>query len=192
MILLVSSSTRCSRLSPLAVCAGVLLPLIISLPTKAQSDEPLEPYPYTTTFYAHVGGSSDGSTTGGLGFLEVLGKSQRFALGLDFGIEGKREDQTYGSESIGNSYSFNMLIGLPVFYSEMFRIVPFGLLGARTYKTTCPTGGSYLGYRCYADYTPQQHWKINYGGGAILNFNRVAVGVRASGESLAGIAGFSL
>ena len=179
-------STTRMTLSPLAVCAGLLLPLISLLP-KAHS-EPLDPSTYTTTFYAHVGGSSDGSTTGGLGFLEA---SRRFALGLDFGIEGKREDQTYGSESIGNSYSLNLLVGLPMFQSETFYVVPFGLLGARTYKTTCPSGDSYLGYRCYADYAPRQHWKINYGGGAILNFNRIAVGIRSTGESVAGVAGFN-
>ncbi len=72
-----------------------------------------------------------------------------------------------------------------MFQSETFHVVPFGLLRARTYKTTC---SSYLGFRCYE---PQRYWKINYGGGVILNFNRVAVGVRATGESVAGIAGFN-
>ncbi len=78
-----------------------------------------------------------------------------------------------------------MLVGLPMFQDETFYVVPFGLLGLQTYATAC---SSYLGFRCYE---PQRHWKINYGGGVILNFDRVAVGVRATGESIAGIAGFN-
>ena len=33
---------------------------------------------------------------------------------------------------------------------------------------------SYLGYQCYADTDPESHWKLNYGGGVMVHFDRLA------------------
>ena len=168
--------------------AATLAILACPMPAVAQGQTGPEEPPANmkTTVYAHVGRGADNGITGGLGFLQVR---SRFALGLDFGIEGKQEDQTFGDKSIKNARSFNMLLGLPVFRNETFQIVSFTLLGVRTYKTTCPSGESYLGFQCYADYEPEQHWTVSYGGGVVLDVDPMVVGVRVTGQSVAGIAG---
>ena len=61
----------------------------------------------------------------------------------------------------------------------------------RRYKVTCPAGQSYLGYQCYADTDPESHWKLNYGGGVMVHFDRLAFGVRVTGESKTAIVGLN-
>ncbi|MDE0059739.1 MAG: hypothetical protein OXI22_03275 [Defluviicoccus sp.] len=163
-----------------------MLPIPATAP-MARAQPVSEPAANAKTVYAHVGRGSD-EITGGLG---ILWTGPRLALGADFGIEGKQQDQTGGRETIEDAVSINLLAGVSIFRNETLRIVPFALLGMRTYKTTCPTGQSHLGFRCYADYEPERHWKINYGGGVALRIGSMAVGVRATGESVAGMLGYN-
>ena len=113
------------------------------------------------------------------------------ALGVDFGVEGKREDLTFGGEKTEEGFSFNLLAGINPFKDKNRSVAFFGLLGARSYKTTCPTGQSYLGFQCYADYDPDTHYKVNYGGGLMIYFKRIAIGARITGESQTAILGWN-
>ena len=136
------------------------------------------------TIYAHAG-----KDAGGAGFLYT--GPRKWAGGFDFGIEGESEDFTGGGYEVENAWSLNLLWGINPFQNMKRSAVFFGLVGARTYKETCPTGQSYLGFQCYADADPDQHYKINYGGGIIVHLNRLAVGVRITGESETIIVGWN-
>ena len=138
--------------------------------------------PNARTVYGHLGKDS-----GGAGIL-VKGEKQ-WVIGADFGIEGKEEDRTGGRITEERAFSFNLLLGIAAFENARWRLVPFALIGARRYKVTCPAGQSYLGYRCYADTDSEGHWKLNYGGGLMMHFDRLALGVRLTGESTTAIVG---
>ena len=140
--------------------------------------------PSARTVYGHLG-----EDAGGAGFL--LKGEKQWAIGADFGIEGKQVDRTGDRVKEESGLSFNLLVGIAAVETEHWRVVPFGLIGARRYKVTCPAGQSYLGYQCYADTDPESHWKLNYGGGVMVHFDRIALGVRLTGESKTAIVGLN-
>ena len=168
-----------------ALCIVLLVLLCVPAFAQGSGADSVETELFPTkTIYGHIGDDS-----GGAGIL--FHHKPTWALGFDFGIEGEREDQTGWNESTEDGWSFNLLLGLKTLKSEKWEVIPFGLVGVRTYKTTCPTGPSYIGFRCYADFEPEQHWKGNYGGGVVLRIGRFSVGIRATGESTTGIIGWS-
>lgn len=160
----------------IVACLIMVSAIVASFAAEAQIEK-------TRTVYAHAGNGAWGA-----GFLK---QGEKWAFGLDFGIEGESSDQTSGGETTEDGASFNLLVGAKVFENQAVRIVPFGLLGARRYKTTCPAGQSHIGFRCFADTRPETHFKVNYGGGVIVHTNRLAVGVRVTGESTTAILGWN-
>lgn len=138
----------------------------------------------STVAYAFIGKDK----AKGIGVLHQGAK--QWSLGLDVAIEGKRDDFTGGGYSEEDSWSVNAVIGFSVHDSDNWKIMPFGLIGARAYETSCPYGQSYLGYQCYADADPENEWKLNAGGGALIIFRKAAVGVRITGESTTAVVGF--
>ena len=164
----------------IVLLAAALAPMAA---TAQSSSEPVPPEK-TKTIYVYGGAKS-----WGLGFLAQ--NKQNWAFGIDIGEEGESRDLTGGRDSTEKGVSFNLLVGHQVANIEGTRIVPFGLIGARRYKTTCPSGQSYLGYQCYADYDPETHWKLNLGGGVMVHVRAVAVGVRVTGESASVVLGWN-
>ena len=161
------------------IIAPVITALALALSGMAYAQ------PSARTVYGHLG-----EDAGGAGFL-FKGEKQ-WAIGVDFGVEGKQVDRTGGRVKEESGLSFNLLVGIAAVETERWRVVPFGLIGARRYKVTCPSGQSYLGYQCYADTDPEGHWKLNYGGGLMVHFDRLALGVRLTGESKTAIIGLNL
>ena len=160
------------------IIAPVITVLALVLSGMAQAQ------PSARTVYGHLGEDS-----GGAGFL--LKGEKQWAIGADFGIEGKQVDRTGGRVKEESGLSFNLLVGIAAVETEHWRFVPFGLIGARRHEVTCPAGQSYLGYQCYADTDPESHWKLNYGGGVMVHFDRLALGVRLTGESKTAIVGLN-
>ena len=107
------------------------------------------------------------------------------------GLKGTGEDLTSGGERTEEGFSFNLLAGINPFKDKDRSASFFGLLGSRSYKTTCPSGQSFLGYQCYADYEAENHYKVNYGGGIMIYFKRLAIGARITGESQTAILGWN-
>ena len=175
------------RITYLSVVAGAAMLAFMESIAVAETPPIAESHANVRTIYGHVGSGSD-ETTGGIGYLWT---SQDYALGFDLSFEGKQEDRTGGRTTIEDSFSLNVLIGAPLFNSEAYHLVPFALIGMRNYKTTCPTGQSYLGFRCYADYAPETHWRVNYGAGMVMRLDRLSIGIRATKESVSGMLGYN-
>ena len=62
------------------------------------------------------------------GFL--LEGEKQWAIGADFGIEGKQADRTGGRVDEESGLSFNLLVGIAAVETEHWRVVPLGLVGA--------------------------------------------------------------
>lgn len=172
-----------SRPTTWIVVAILVVAAAINTVALAQ-DNPAQPSALKTV-YAHGGKDAWGG-----GFVWNR-RVSTLAAGVDFGIEGEREDLTHGGESTEEGFSFNLLAGINPFKDKNRSAAFFGLVGFRSYKTTCPTGQSYLGYQCYADYDPENHYKINYGGVVMVYFKRIAVGARITGESQTALLGWN-
>lgn len=117
-----------------------------------------------------------------------------WALGFDLGLEGEREDLTGGRRTIETSGSGNILFGISPKWSVIspkWSVTLFGLLGARSHRTTCPSGQSYVGFRCYADTEPEEDYRVNYGGGIMMHRERITFGVRVTGQSQTAILGWN-
>ncbi len=158
--------------------APVIMALVMVLSSTAHAQPPQR------TIYGHLGGGD-----GGAGVL--FKGAKKWMVGADLGIEGEAIDRTGGRVKEESGLSFNLLLGVAAVETERWRVVPFGLIGARRYKSTCPAGQSYLGYQCYADTDEEDHWKLNYGGGLMVHFDRLAIGARMTGESKTAIVGMN-
>ena len=165
----------------------VLVISSLSVPSLAAEDNPVQASSLNT-IYAHAW-RGDGNTDGGGGFIHQ--SKSMWVAGIDFGIEGEREDYTYGNRTTEKGWSVNIIGGINPFTNKKYSAALFGLLGARSIETTCPSGQSNLGFRCYADFSPEDDYKVNYGGGTIINIKRVALGFRITGESKTAILGFN-
>lgn len=162
---------------------AVLVTLSISVHSLAAEDN-LTQQTDLNTIYAHAW-----TDAGGGGFIHQ--SKSIWVAGIDFGIEGEREDYTYGDRTTEKGWSANIIGGINPFPNKEYSAAFFGLLGARSVETTCPTGDSYLGFQCYADFEPEDDFEVNYGGGAIINIKRAALGFRITGESKTAILGFN-
>ena len=156
---------------------------ILSTPSLADEYNPVLKSSLNT-IYAHAW--KDG---GGGGFIHQ--SKSIWVAGIDFSIEGEREDYTYGNQTTEKGWSANIIGGINPFPNKEYSATLFGLLGARSVETTCPTGDSYLGFQCYADSDPEDDFEVNYGGGAIINIKRIVIGFRITSESKTAILGFN-
>ena len=140
---------------------------------------------------AHVGGGASSSTPWSAGIYAR--NSNRLVIGFDVGREGTFKDYTAdrnGDER--QSTSLNLLIGGSFLQSEDFIFDSSLLLGLRPSEKTCPTGQSFIGYRCYADADPDVRYDYNLG----VLFTAVyrsglTAGVRSTGESVQGLVGWN-
>lgn len=147
-----------------------------------------------TTFYIGIGsGDADGPnesdrTPFSIGLMHQL-QGRKLILGADIGREGTLLDSTWGqNQAVKQATSYNLLLGANIVESERFRTDAALLLGVRENTTDCPA--SYLGYQCYANSDPDTEYKANIGAVVNFSFDRLSLGVRATGESTQLLAGF--
>jgi hypothetical protein len=102
--------------------------------------------------------------------------------GIDISGEGTLLDSTWGqNNAVKQATSFNVLIGKNMSNSQISRFDIAFVAGLREKSKDCPA--SYLGYQCYADSAPNTTREFNYGGILSWSYQKLMVGVRATGES---------
>lgn len=139
---------------------------------KARGDDPLE----------------NDDTPWSIGFMHQL-DGRKLILGGDLGREGTMIDSTWGqNDTPTQATSFNFLLGGNMVETGGFRADAALLLGIRESFADCPD--SSLGYQCWADTAPDTEYTGNVGGLLALSFDRVMVGLRATGESTQILGGF--
>ncbi|CAM3247146.1 hypothetical protein SAMN04488021_10430 [Paracoccus aminovorans] len=145
------------------------------------------------TFYIGAGRAESGDplenddTPWSIGFLHQRADS-RLVLGFDIGREGTMIDSTWGlDERPKQATSYNLLIGGSLVDNGRFRTDAALLVGLRESFADCPD--SYLGFQCYADRAPDTEYKGNFGAVLTLSVDRLALGLRATGESTQLVAG---
>jgi hypothetical protein len=121
------------------------------------------------------------------GYLAISDTSSA-VYGFDIAREGTMLDSTYGQNSLQQALSLNVLVGSNLSKTENMRIDASALIGMRESFSDCPS--SYLGYQCYANTAPSTDYKFNYGVVVSFTFDKVSLGVRATGESTQAILGF--
>ena len=114
--------------------------------------------------------------------------SSPMVFGVDIAGEGEMLDSTFGRDSYRQALSFNALLGGRIFQTDKFRTDAMVLLGARESVTDCPD--SVLGFQCYADREPDATYDFNYGAVVTATFDKVAIGLRVTGESAQVVLGF--
>lgn len=90
-------------------------------------------------------------------------------------------DGTGGRDRVRQALSLNFIFGTNVYRGDNTRADAMLLLGARETVSDCPA--SFLGYQCYADRPPETEYGLNYGAMVTATFDRLLVGLRATGES---------
>jgi hypothetical protein len=102
--------------------------------------------------------------------------------GADISREGTKLDSTWGRDSESNAAtSFNLLIGKSFSILENLQADVVLVLGARESSESCQK--SYLGYKCYADSTPDTKYTLNSGLGVFFSQNKLLLGFRATSVS---------
>lgn len=101
-----------------------------------------------------------------------------FRFGFDLGFEGEKLE-CYGGDCYGElGISFNGLVG----YTPMDSKWTVGVLAGFSQETSdCPRSG--LGFRCWADRTPDTEYGFNYGGFLQYHFEKYGVFLRATSNS---------
>lgn len=136
----------------------------------------------------HDGAFENDDTPYSIGFMRQA-ENSKAVFGLDIGREGTMIDSTWGrDDALVQATSFNLLLGGNVYNSGKLRSDAAVLIGARESFVDCPD--SNLGYKCYADREPETEYKGNFGAVLTVSYDRVALGVRATGESTQLLAGF--
>ncbi|MTE00945.1 hypothetical protein GIY56_11630 [Paracoccus sp. YIM 132242] len=175
-----------SFLLPVAICASPILAQDVG---AMAGDAPA----FQNTFY--IGGGKartddafdNDDTPFSLGFMHQLA-GRKLILGGDLGQEGTMLDSTWGQDqAVEQATSYNLLAGANVVDNGRFRTDVALLLGVREDTKDCPR--SYLGFQCYADSDPETDYKGNFGAVLTVSFDRLTLGVRATGESTQVLAG---
>lgn len=148
---------------------------------------------YRNTFYIGGGNAkADGpfendDTPLSIGFMHQL-ENRKLILGADIGREGTMLDSTWNmNEQVKQATSYNFLIGANLVEKSHFRADAALLIGVRESAADC--AGSFLGFQCYADTEPDTDYKGNFGGVITLSYDRMTLGLRATGESTQILAG---
>lgn len=170
-----------------ALCSCLLL-LVSAGYVHAQEDVPMR-----NTFYLGAGSAkADGPFENddmpfSIGFTHQVVNS-KLVVGFDIAGEGTMLDSTWGrDERPKRGTSYNFLLGRNMVDSGRFRADAALLLGVRESAKDCPD--SYLGWRCYADRDPETDYKGNFGGLLTFSFDKLTLGLRATGESAQMLAG---
>jgi hypothetical protein len=132
----------------------------------------------------YVGGgksSSSNDTAVTLGIM-FIPRTDSLIWGADISREGAKLDSTWGRDNESNAAtSFNLLVGKSFSVLDNFHADVVPILGARETAESCPR--SYLGYKCYADSTPDTKYTFNSGLGVFFSQNKLLLGVRATSVS---------
>ncbi|MBU2957964.1 hypothetical protein Q4511_07890 [Paracoccus sp. 1_MG-2023] len=116
-----------------------------------------------------------------LGFMHQPANS-RLIWGADIAREGTMLDSTYGrTRAIENGTSYNLLVGRNFVDRGSFRLDAAVILGLRETVTSCHA--SYLGYRCYADRSPDTEYRGNFGVMTAVSYDALMIGMRITEES---------
>lgn len=175
--------------------ACLALPFLLSAGIAQAQDDFAQPQDSAmrNTFYIGAGKNRDegefdtDNTPFSLGFMHQLA-DRKLILGFDIGREGTMLDSTWGMDkSPRQATSYNFLIGGNMADTGRFKADAALLLGMRESVADC--ADSYLGYQCYADQEPDTDYKGNFGAVVTFSFDRVVMGVRATGESTQIVAG---
>lgn len=122
-----------------------------------------------------------------IGFMHRVAEKD-LVLGFDLAGEGTKLDSTWGMDNnLSQGISFNLLVGANLIDTGRFRTEAALLVGLRQTSADCPD--SYLGYQCYADFPPDVAYRANFGGVITMSFDKVLLGLRATGESTQLLAG---
>ncbi len=139
------------------------------------------------TFYVGGGKSTttdsfaNQNTPFAIGFTHQMA-GRKTVLGFDLAGEGTSLDSTWGQTNQPvQAMSFNLVFGTNLIDDGRIRADAALLLGLRDSAADCPD--SYLGYQCYADTDPTIEYQVNFGALVNVSFNKVSVGLRATGES---------
>jgi hypothetical protein len=148
---------------------------------------------FQNTFYIGAGKArtdhsfENDDTPFSIGFMHQL-SGRKLILGGDISREGTVLDSTWGRDDAAKqATSFNLLVGASVIDQGKFKTDAALLVGIREDTKDC--ADSYLGYQCYADSEPETDYKGNVGVVLNFSFDRMTVGVRATGESTQILAG---
>ncbi len=142
--------------------------------------------------YIHGGKSDDDGSAFGIGYIYQGFRHEGFqhaALGFEVSKEGEIPDRT--NNDTDPAVSINLIAGINIYKTDSLRLTPFAIIGAIKTETYCPAGRSLLGFECFADTDKKSKWKENLGGGLLVQFNRFAIGARATGESKSVILGWA-
>lgn len=127
--------------------------------------------------------SQDNSIPFSIGYLYRWSSAEYF-VGLDFSGEGIALNNTSGRRNAPQQgVSTNLLFG-PTWDLDIGgpRIIGAGfLLGVRTTEVSCPD--SFLGYRCYADRSPEEDFSWNVGLSVHLVVPTWLLGIRVTTQS---------
>lgn len=110
-----------------------------------------------------ISGNNVPYVVGVLGLPETGGA----AWGVDIANEGIFHDSTWGGDEYRQAFSYNFLAGGNLYRRDALRIDAAGIFGIRPTFADC--ADSFVGWRCYADATPNYEFAFNYG--ALLAFS---------------------
>ena len=113
----------------------------------AQSSYGQSNVPIDVTAYTSFSGQSFGL---GVTLSPETHKSG-FSLGIDIGTDGKAVDNTHGSTENVRNVVFFPTTGAQIRLNDRSTILMMAMFGARHISHNCPSGDSFLGFRCYAD-----------------------------------------
>ena len=131
--------------------------------------------------------TKNGEAPWSLGYLGL--KDQGTSIGVELSGEGTVLDSTYRqNQAAKQASSFNLLLGRNMSKSDSLRVDGAILFGFREKTKDCPD--SYLGYACYANADPDTDYDFNYGAMLMFSVNKLALGLRVSGESSQMLLGF--
>lgn len=163
------------------------LPAVFAAAAQAQDDAA------RNSFYIGGGSADRGNalesdkTPFSIGFMHQPA-GRKLIVGVDLGREGTLLDSTWGQNAaVSQATSYNLLVGGNLVETGSFRTDAVLLLGLREETSDCPE--SYLGFQCYADAAPDTSYKADLGAVITLSFDKVTLGLRATGEGTQMIAG---
>ena len=122
----------------------------------------------------------NGDTPMSIGYLALRDEGAFF--GFDIGAEGTVLDSTYSQTNKPNqAYSFNVILGTNISEQGKHRFDVGAIAGIREKTKDCPS--SYLGYACYANTKPDTQYTANFGALITYSYDKLTIGLRATGES---------
>ena len=171
----------------------MLFSFFIQSETDVETLDDSNEYTNNTLLYIGLGSADDKDLVDedpwAVGFLI---RDEKNFYGLDIGGEGIMINQTrdyygetYTVSSIDQATSFNIMAGMKISGSSKLRADLGLLVGIIEQSSDCPS--SYSSYQCYysSSYENRLGYEYTFNYGVVLHatYERVTLGLRASGES---------